>query len=254
MSKPADLAYHGLFLPEEGLNQDFEAEPIGKIYVKRFDAGGESRVPQWFSPDALREPSDIFTRWGGGSYEVVARRPDGSIYAKRLYTFPGAPKPLVDPAAAPASSAALEPSRAIPAGIDPMLAMMMQQQNDAAARSQALILGLATAFAPVVAALVAGKKEEHGSSPAELITAIAAMAQANKPAPPAPPTPLSEVLTLNKIIREEANAQSNAAADQAKRNAPEESIGDTIKTVIEAAGPLLMALPSVAPVVPKLGP
>jgi len=255
VSKPNEVPFHGLFLPEDGLNADLEPEPILKIFVSRFESRGKVRVPQAFSPDELREPSDIFARFGGGSYELEARRHNGTIYAKRIVNFPGPSKDLVDPTAAETPAATLEPARPIPSGIDPMLAMMMQQQQDAAMRSQALILGLATAFAPVIAAMVSkGGEKAPGSSPAELITAIAAMATANKPPPPAPPTPLSEVLALQKAIDDNAARRVEGINDQARRNAPEESVGDTIKSIVEAAGPLLMALPTVAPALPKLGP
>jgi len=240
MSAPT-VAYHGLFLPEDGLNDQFEPEPIGKIYVKRFDASGVTNVPQWFSPDGLREPADLFVRWGGGSYEVTARRPDGSIYAKRLYSFPGPPKAIVDPSAieaTPTSNAA--PTHAPPPGLDPMIAMLMQQSAEAAARSQAMILGLVTALAPVLAAVVGGQKEK-GSSPAEMMQAFAALTAANKPPPSAPPTPLAEVLNLQRAIDEAASLRTQAAAQTARALQPEESTADTIRAIAEVAAPLLMA-------------
>jgi len=254
LSPPNKPAYHGLFLPEDGLNSDFEPETIGKIFVQRFEAGGTVRVPQWFPPDALREPADLFARFGGGTYEAIARRPDGSIYAKRLYSFPGEPKALVDPSTtSPSTTHNAAPSAPPPAGLDPMIAMMMQNADAAAARSQAMILGLVTALAPVLAAVVGGQKP-NGSSPAELIAAMAQMQTANRPPPPPPPTPLSEVLAIQRAIDEAATVRTAAATAQARSLQPEESTADTIRAIAEAAGPLLLAFPQGAAALPKLTP
>ena len=254
MTRPLDVPFHGLFLPDDGLNPDFEPEPFVKIFVARFEQSGKVRVPQWFPPEALREPSDLFLRFGGGTYEVEARRANGSIYAKRLYSFPGDPKALVDPTAGPAPTTSAPPlaPAALPPGLDPMIAMLMQNADNAAARSQAMILGLVTALAPVLAAVVGGAKPANGSSPAEMLQAFAALTQANKPPPAPPPTPLAEVLAVQKAIDEAAALRTSAATQQARSLQPEESTIDMIRAVAEVAGPLLMSGGGGALPIPKL--
>jgi hypothetical protein len=251
-TRPQEVPYHGLFLPDDGLNPEFEPEPFAKIFVARFEQSGKVRVPQWFPPEALREPSDLFVRFGGGTYEVEARRANGSIYAKRLYSFPGDPKALVDPTATPASAPQLAPAPApLPPGLDPMIAMMMQNADAAAARSQAMILGLVTALAPVLAAVVGGQKP-NGSSPAEMMQAFAALTQASKPPPAPPPTPLAEVLAVQRAIDDAAALRTSAATQQARSLQPEESTIDMIRAVAEVAGPLLMSGGAAGIPVPKL--
>jgi len=243
-----EIAFHGLFLPEDGLNPDFVAEPFAKIFVARYEKNGRVRVPQWFPPEALREPADLFARFGGGTYEVEARRVNGTVYAKRMFSFPGEAKALVDPTesyaptptAAPAANGSSAP--ATPPGLDPMFAMMMQMQ----ARQQELMLGMFGTLGTVLAAAISGGGSK-GSSPAEIMQAMAAMQTATRPPAPPPPTPLAEVLGLQRAIEEAATSRTEAARATARSLAPEESTGETIRAIVEAAGPLLMALPQ-APV------
>lgn len=259
---PAEAPYHGLFLPEDGLNPDFSPEPIGRIYVRRFESTGAVNVPAWFSPDALREPADVFARWGGGSYEVVARRANGSIYAKRLLQLPGPSKAIADPTIADAPSAPSAPplpSAPTPTGLDPTLAIVLQMSQQ---QSQ-MMLGVFSTIGTIMAAAI-GKPAANApsSTPAEMMAAMAQMMTATRPPAPAAPTPLAEVLALQSAIDDAASARSTAAASIARSTVPEESTADTIRAIAEVAGPLLMSLPrpsvgavasTVAAIAPKLG-
>lgn len=240
MTAKPTAAFHGLFLPEDGLNQDFEPEPIGKIFVTRFESSGKVRVPRHFLPEELRAPEDVYARFGGGTYEVEARRQDGSIYAKRLVTFPGEPKALVDPsttASAPAAPAA--PLAVSHSGMDPTLAIVLQMSQ----QNSQMMMAMMQTLGSVMAAAISGNSSK-GSSPAELLSAFAQVTAANKPPPPPPPTPLAEVLTMQDTLEKMAERRATAVADAAKASAPEESTAESVKSIVEAVGPLLMALPT----------
>lgn len=247
-----DAAYHGLFLPEDGLNPDFEAEPIAKIFVTRYEHGGKMRVPRHFAPEELRELADVFQRFGGGTYELEARRADGTVYAKRMHTLPGEAKALVDPSAAGASSHVGTVAAAPPAvtHTDPTLAMMQMMMASQQENSR-MMMGMFQVLGTVLAAAVAGGKHDgKESSPAEMIAAMAQLTTATRAPPPPPPTALSEVLAVQDAIEKVAERRTEAAQAAAKALAPppdEESIGDTLKGIVEAAGPLVMSLASAAP-------
>ena len=88
--------YHGLFLPEDGVSaDDYEPEPIMQIEVTRRDPSGPKRIPRAFAPGEIPNHQALYDLFGGGVYELLARRSNGQTYAKRLITLAGAPKPIL---------------------------------------------------------------------------------------------------------------------------------------------------------------
>lgn len=122
---------HPLFpVEEEG---DTPAE-VGWIQVTRFEGGRQVWGTHFFAPDELKSLDDVAIKFGGGTYELVARNVRQSrITARRRYVLSGAPIALdgslttVDTSAAPVAPPRAADSLApLMLGI---LQMMTQQQQ-----------------------------------------------------------------------------------------------------------------------------
>lgn len=128
----ASSAPHPLFPPREGK----AAADVDTIHITRLEGKTFTYAPVSYPADELQEPGDIFERFGGGLYELIARsNATKKITQKERLALPGEPKPLdgSTPAlpAAPAGPAALAPpagsSDAIMLGV--MQMMQVQSQN-----------------------------------------------------------------------------------------------------------------------------
>ncbi len=258
----APVRFHPLFEPEDGVSsEDFAPEPFAAILVARLETSGRVRVPRRFSPDELPDLDAVFARFGGGVYELEARRADGTIYARRMRTLPGASKALVDSSTVPdapaAAAAPTSPERAplvaggvdgSPLGmlagrVDPMVLLLLhmsdQQSRNNATMMQTIVAALAGRPVP---------PPPPGPDLAGILTGIGSIVGAMKPAAP---SPVGEVLQIQKLIREEATAQSDAATRIADARAPEADTAETVAKVVHTVAPLLSLLPK-APGVPPV--
>ena len=242
---PPKLEFHPLFLPDENSPEDFKPGHIVSIFLYRWERGGRIRIPQRFKPEQLREYTDITTRYGGGDYEIEARVEGGAIYSRRQVSLPGAPKALAPDEETSATSTAIAPSSTPSPALstmDPMLAIVLEMGR----QNQVMMLGMFNSIASVAAAVLGRPAPPPpapapSSSPAEMMSAVASLVGATRPAAPPPPTPMSEVLGVMNAIDKAAEQRTQAARDAARDLEPGESTADVVKAVSEAAMPLLAA-------------
>lgn len=116
-------------------SEDDEAPEVCSIHVTR---PGEGWHVFPFKPEELTELSQIYERFGGGRYELIARN-DRHITDRRPYTLPGPSKPLNDgaqsPGAQPEAPAATSappqyPMQAAPGMSEQMLLALMKMMSD----------------------------------------------------------------------------------------------------------------------------
>lgn len=125
---PEGAECHGLFLPETERDKPISVNAIGRISVKRIHPFEET-APSTFGPNDLRSPADLQERWGGGVYQVTARRHDGTILpgAHRRHTMQG--KAFAFAAGARERAEAADAATADPMGmgknVDPTIAIML---------------------------------------------------------------------------------------------------------------------------------
>lgn len=81
---------HPLFQPQD---EDDEMPEVEFIHVTRFEGSAYLWCPYRFGPEEIADLSDVFERFGGGKYELIARN-GGKLSAKRRYELPGKPRPL----------------------------------------------------------------------------------------------------------------------------------------------------------------
>lgn len=169
-------SYHALFLPDHEDDECPKATEIKAIYVRRFDARGPVAALRPYSPDELREPSDVHAAFGGGPYELIARGFTGAILKKRKLQIPGPPKSMdgtpevtADPYAQRAPVAAAP----VPDGSGGMnqLVMVLLQQAQA---QQALMVQMMQQSTQVLVAALANRGD--GGSSAAMMQALASIA------------------------------------------------------------------------------
>lgn len=123
--------YHPLFLPLDGASSDdFKPEQIRLVRVYKLE--NNRRINRaTFDPrgaDAPRSEEDLNRAYGAGSFEIVAHRLDGTIYARRRYDF-------ADPSGAPAPAGGAELAPGMPqlggqAGLLMVVLQLMQKASD----------------------------------------------------------------------------------------------------------------------------
>jgi len=86
---------HQLFLPESDSDPHVYTEDIGQINVRRLEPGGYVQATRAFSPQELGDLQALHGLFGGGRYELFARRATGQIMRKVLVTLPGPSKPMI---------------------------------------------------------------------------------------------------------------------------------------------------------------
>lgn len=150
---PEGAECHGLFLPESEKDNPVAAEVIGRISVKRIHPWDETALST-YGPTELRSPADLAERWGGGVYQVVARRSDGTILpgATRRVTLNGKAYPFAPgarekvEAAEAASAHPVVVAPAAPTTADPTVVLMlatlerMAKDADAARKETSAVL------------------------------------------------------------------------------------------------------------------
>jgi hypothetical protein len=109
------------------LNDDTDEggeDPIAWINVTRLEGGGYVYAPQKFEPDALQDLQDLADRFGGGAYELIAKRANGTVRDRQRYRLPGASLPLTGDAPQPSPAPAFTPPAAGGGDRSELLAMM----------------------------------------------------------------------------------------------------------------------------------
>ena len=230
--------YHGLFLPEDGVSaDDYEPEPIMQIEVTRRDPSGPKRIPRAFAPGEIPNHQALYDLFGGGVYELLARRSNGQTYAKRLITLAGAPKPIL----------ALDLEQPSPIATTPHAYQQPPQQQQGGLTESAMFSLLIAnmqesqrAMASVMVAAMTAQGSRGESAADTMKTLLPLLAPLMQPHPPAAPssTPLREVLEVSKLIREEARSQSEAR-ERATPATPDDTAGQ-IRGIIEAVAPVIL--------------
>lgn len=234
-SAPAPV-FHTLFAPIDGVSSpDYEPEPIAKIFVTRFESRGQVQALRPFRPEELQDNASVYARFGGGTYELVARREDGTIYAKRLITLEGDPKSMngepVQAAAAPGAptvGGVPLPNPPAPAGGDTMLHYMMQTN-----------ITMMTMLGNVMVAMVSGGKSDAAAQAAAMGETMKATIEVMKGAMPAPqaPAPQASPVAQLKELLEVQNLIKPAPPPPPKPK--EETTSDIISALGGALGPFM---------------
>lgn len=134
---------HPLFPPLDDAKDPPVFERIG---VSRLESRGPVWVPRSFAPEEIQDLDDLYARFGGGTYELVARAAATQrIVARRVYTIPGKSKPLDGEPAAEAAAPTPVPQFVAPSDRNEdrflaLITLMMQQQ----AQSQQMMMQLIT--------------------------------------------------------------------------------------------------------------
>jgi hypothetical protein len=239
----SSLDYHPLFYPEDGVTHDgYEPEPILQIELTRRTARGAERIPRVFDPTEIRSYQEIADMYGGGVYDLVARRPNGTVYTRRLVNLAGNPKPLVAEGVDPSSRAANTPAAPAPASPalgssslagDPIFALLISQMQESQRAMSTIMAAAMTALA--------GRGESAAETMRTIVPLLAPLMQPPAPAP-AQSAPLREVLEVSKLIREEARSQ----AEQRRESEPVEpdDMAGQIKGIVEAVAPIMLHVAS----------
>lgn len=199
--------HHALFRPPQGAF--FPAEKIERIYVARVLASGElEQAPGWFAPDDLDDLEAIRARFGGGVYDLMAIRPDGTTYRHtRTPKLSGAPRALVPPDEIPAEARPAAPAPAAPS-VDPMLGLfqlMFAESRAASERTMQLLvqmqnqaIAMQQQQTQLLVSALNGQKVDTGA----LVASVADVFAKASPAAPqtSPVTQAKEVLELAKAI------------------------------------------------------
>jgi hypothetical protein len=251
-AKPAKveptLKFHPLFPPPDNTEEDelpeYTEEHISRIMVGRYDVDGKFRTAlRTYEATELRSLSDVFSVYGGGTYDLMAVNSQGRIFRRPRYILEGAPKSLngADPAAQPQ---AVQPSgqpQPIAAG-DPLSAMMQFMGS--------LITVQIQQQGALLTALVAGKNNQP--APVDPMTQVAPLINAlsnfmPKPQPSAPAQPPPDPIKLVRDI--------NALQKELVPPPAEEKVSEVITASVGAIAPVIgQLLTRGSPAVPALGP
>ena len=133
------IVAHPLFPLDDEPESDALPAQVTTIHVRRLEGGDWKTVPAAFAPDQLTSWEQIWTAWGGGKYELIARDDHGRITARVTEVMPGASRSLVpDQPAEPQAHQA--PAQAPPAlGLDlggPMALMLQMMAGQQSAQQQ----------------------------------------------------------------------------------------------------------------------
>lgn len=191
------LKFHLLFAPIEGLSgPDFVPETIWRIFIVRFETRGPVHALRPFTPEELDSNAAIHQRFGGGTYELIARRENGTIYAKRTITLEGDAKSMNGEPAPSANGASAAPAANGPPPLPPpanasetMLHYMMQMNMQ-----QMTMLG------NVMVAMVGGSKQDAAEQARAMGETMKATIEAMKSAMPAPSPQQSTMQAVKEAI------------------------------------------------------
>lgn len=115
---------HPLFEPE---TDDDDAPEVQGIHVTRYEDGGYKWCPYLFGPQELQGLGDVFGKFGGGKYELIARA-NNRIAARRRFDIPGKSLPLTGPQSPERESAPTQqPPTQMPQSNEGGMATMLMQ-------------------------------------------------------------------------------------------------------------------------------
>lgn len=222
-SAPDPTAYHPLFPPPDGADEDAyppNATTIASINVIRHSAKGQDWCPRTFQPYELPDLATLAHLFGGGFFELVAKDGKGRVLRRVRYPISGDPKPFEGetPSArhdAPAPMLAATPQ--VP-GLDPMVAFMISMQREQmqmqmaaqAQMTQVLVAALGGRPQSDPAAMAAAMSSAMGQA----FTAAATInaAHAPQPTPPNSLGALREALTIAKEVQAAGSAADDIPA------------------------------------------
>jgi len=245
-SAPAPV-FHTLFAPIDGVSSpDYMPEPIAKIFVTRFESRGQVQALRPFRPEELQDNSSVHARFGGGTYELVARREDGTIYAKRLITLEGEPKSM-NGEPMPAPNAAQPNVGGVPlpspppqtGGENTMMSFMMQTN-----------ITMMTMLGNVMVAMVSGAKNDAAAQAAAMGESMKATIEVMKsamPVAPPPPPQASPVAMLKEVLEVQKLIQPQAPPPPKPK---EETTSDIIAALGGALGPFMQLAAGAAQAAP----
>lgn len=202
---PANLKdAHPLFLWEEGER----IIPIGWINVRRYTAQGPVDCPRIWSAEELRSDDDVFTLFGGGTYELLGRNAlpngqPGQVVRRRRLMLEGASKPFSGEQ--PSQAQATAAGAAAPMGttsLDLMVAMMREDRREAREREERRDAQMRDAEERREA-----REAQRSQSTVQLVTGalgiVAPVLQAiiTRPAPVPPPAPPSAADALLPLLQ-----------------------------------------------------
>ena len=242
------MRFHPLFPPPEKAEEDelpgYTEDNIDRIMVGRYDTDGKFRTAlRDYQPTELRSLSDVFSAYGGGTYDLLAVNKEGRIFRRPRYILEGASKSLngVDasqpqsqpgaPNGAPQPIAAGDPLSAMMQFMGSLITVQIQQQG------------------ALLTALVAGKNNQP--PPVDPMTQVAPLINALSNFMPKQPiaAPVAAVDPI-KTIRD-----INALQNELKPPPAEEKISEVITASVGAIAPVIgQLLTRGAPPVPALGP
>ena len=258
--------YHPLFTPTPTSKPDYRPELFHRIRVFRLTAAGPKQIPVEYLPEQLPNAEVFCQLLGGGTFELWAiKLPSQQVYTRRTVTFDA-------PAKAPPSAAVMTAGAAVdsttptnpmlPPGVPPEMAFYwMQQQAERAEEKarlreerereerrrereetarredRASMLSLAGTVLGAVIPLLAG----HKDSASDLIKAHAELMKAAQP-----PTAQKDAAT---VMREtlELGEMIDKRAEKMRPAAPEESVSETVSTILGAAVPMIQMLQAAKP-------
>lgn len=130
---------HPLF-PYDETRDDAAPELVERIQVTRWEKGRQVWHPRDFGPEEIQSTQDLFSLFGGGRYEIIARAPGDERLKKlprRTYTLPGKSLPFVEEeqeekpaaAAAPAPAPAQDSGGAIAAVFGSLMTALINNQG-----------------------------------------------------------------------------------------------------------------------------
>jgi hypothetical protein len=88
---------HPLFPLDDEADEGAVPVAVNLIHIRRLEAGEWKTVPAAFPADALQSWEQVWSTFGGGKYELVARDATGRITARVSETLPGPSLPLTPP-------------------------------------------------------------------------------------------------------------------------------------------------------------
>lgn len=155
--EPLNQEPHALFPPTDEADEEALAPIVSEILVTRVEFGRKVTAPRAFKGEEIQTLADLYTMFGGGDYELIARHRN-RISARRRHTLPGPPKPMYDASGEPVKVASPHQPQSPVMGNSPMpglpsdggimallmsmMQMMMQAQQASSQQTTSIMLAM----------------------------------------------------------------------------------------------------------------
>jgi hypothetical protein len=198
---------HPLFDPSDAPKRDLHF-----IVVQRLQSGTWITSPAPHTVDDFPNLAALQATYGGGKYRLFARdAANAKITARKDWDLPGPPLPF--PGEAPTATPGA-PAPATPAGLDPVIALMLQQSQKSEERSMQfmqMMMNMQNQNAQQVAAMMAAQAEAAAASQQQMMGIVAAIVQR----PQADPSQLlvTGLTTGMNLMREAAGGGGGDSGD-----------------------------------------